>query len=80
MIVRKILIQRSPQAAFSDEDQMGETFLFDGSYPPFRKGVQVRAAGGNAQLLSPYGRLNSPAENLDSTRLHHEYFMAPVIA
>src|SRR5215813_3989898 len=41
MIMRQVFRERVSQGAFTKQDQLGQRFLFDGSYPPFRIGIQI---------------------------------------
>jgi len=41
LMVSQKLLERVAQGTFTKENQLIETFLFDGAYPAFREGVQI---------------------------------------
>ena len=41
LMVGQKLLERVAQGTFAKANQLIETFLFDGAYPPFREGVEV---------------------------------------
>ena len=41
LMVGQIFLERVAQGTFAEENQLIETFLFDGAYPPFRESVEV---------------------------------------
>src|SRR6266404_2890878 len=44
VVMYDILLQRSPQRRFSNQDQPRQTFFFDRPHPAFRVRVQIRAS------------------------------------
>src|SRR5262249_2068106 len=57
MIMRQVFRERVSQGAFTKQDQLGQRFLFDGSYPPFRIGMQIGRPRRQRHTRDP-GRVN----------------------
>src|SRR5713101_8142207 len=57
MRMRHVFRERVSQGAFTTQDQLGQRFLFDGSYPPFRIGMQIGRPRRQRHTRDP-GRVN----------------------
>src|ERR1700730_1584060 len=49
--VRNVFGERSPQGALTEQNQLGQAFLFDRFYPALGVGVQVRASRGYGERV-----------------------------
>src|SRR5262245_6169058 len=57
MIMRHVFRERVSQGAFTKQDQLGQRFLFDRSYPPLRIGIQIGRPRRQRHTRDP-GRVN----------------------